>query len=337
MMTKRTASGDGRQVTTVGGELYRATRHSSRVARSAFSMVELMVTMTLLSLIVLALMAVFSSTQRAFRASVTQTDVLEGSRATMDLMTADFRTMAPSYGMSNAPYVLGVSANYGGVNFFAGTNYYNYTPLVQSLPGTSTKRCDSLEYFFILGKQNTKWTGVGYIVNAGSSSPLYPLYRFYKDANISANPVVLYTNFLSTVYYAQYFNQWTNSSLSHVMDGVAHLTVHAYDAAGYQMTNTYQFRSSQEVTNRNIWFAPQPLPYGEVGFIFYTNAVPASVELQLGVLEDRTMQRAQSLGISGTPPPSNPAQWSYLQNQAGHVHLFRQRVTIPNVDPSAYQ
>jgi hypothetical protein len=293
--------------------------------------------MTLLTLIVLALMAVFSSTQQAFRASVTQTDVLEGSRATMDLMTTDLRTMVPSYGVSNAPYVLGASTGFGGVSFFAGTNYYEYTPLVQPLPGTSTQRGNVLEYFFMLGKQNTKWTGVGYIVNAGSSSPLYPLYRFYADANISANPVMLYTNFLYVVYNAQYFNQWTNTSLSHVMDGVAHLTVHAYDAAGYQVTNTYQFRAGQWVTNRNIWFAPQPLPYGEVGFIFYTNAVPASVELQLGVLEDRTLQRAESLGIPGTPPMSNPAQWSYLQNQSGHVHLFRQRVTIPNVDPSAYQ
>jgi type II secretory pathway component PulJ len=43
-----------------------------------------LVVVSLLSLIVLALMAVFNSTQRAFRASITQTDVLEGGRATMD-------------------------------------------------------------------------------------------------------------------------------------------------------------------------------------------------------------------------------------------------------------
>jgi hypothetical protein len=49
------------------------------------------------------------------------------------------------------------------------------------------------------------------------------------------------------------------------------------------------------------------------------------------------LQRAESLGIPGQPPPLISAQWSYLQNQSGHGHLFRQRVTIPNVDPSAYQ
>jgi hypothetical protein len=103
------------------------------------------------------------------------------------------------------------------------------------------------------------------------------------------------------------------------------------------MTNTYQFHGSLLNTNRNIWFS-QP-EWSEVGFTFYTNAVPAEVELQLGVLEDHTLQRAESLGVPGNYPsqfPNGP-QWQYLQNQAGHVELFRQRVTIPNVDPSAYQ
>ena len=42
--------------------------------RCAFTLVEVMVVVTLLSLIVLALMTVFNSTQAAFRASVTQTE-----------------------------------------------------------------------------------------------------------------------------------------------------------------------------------------------------------------------------------------------------------------------
>src|SRR5208282_4111864 len=67
-------------------------------APRAFTLIELLVAITLLSLIVLALMAVFNSTQTAFRASVTQTDVLEGGRAAMDMMTSDLRQMAPSQG-----------------------------------------------------------------------------------------------------------------------------------------------------------------------------------------------------------------------------------------------
>lgn len=299
-------------------------------------MVELLVAMTLLSLIVLVLMAVFSSTERAFRASVTQTDILEGSRAAMDMMTMDLRNMVPSDQVSNDVLLANNTYFYGAVNFFATNNnaYQQYQPLVQSLPGTSMTRTNLLQYFFVLGRLNTRWTATGYVVNSGSSSPLYPMYRYYAETNISAAPVVLYWNFLNDIYFAQ----WTN--MSHVMDGVVHMVVRAYDPGGYQMTNTYQFDGFQWTTNRNIWFSPSypflPRP-GEVGFTFYSNAVPAAVELQLGVLEDRSLQRAESLGIPGMAPVNVPAQWSYLQNQAGHVQIFRQRVSIPNLDPAEYQ
>ena len=33
---------------------------------------------------------------------------------------------------------------------------------------------------------------------------------------------------------------------------------------------------------------------GEVGFYMFSNTLPASVEIQLGLLEDRPFQRAQS-------------------------------------------
>jgi type II secretory pathway pseudopilin PulG len=308
------------------------------LGEGGFSLVELLVTMTLLTLIVLALMAVFSSTQQAFRSSVTQTDMLEGSRAAMDLMTRDLRGMTPSDGVSNVVFYPALNySDHDAVNFFATNNSYPslpYAPLVQPLPGTSLRRTNLLEYFFVLGRENTDWTGVGYVVNSGSSRPLYPLYRYYSHTNINVNPVVLYWNFLHLINYAQ----WTN--LSHVMDGVVHLTVDAYNASGYQMTNTVQFYGENggiRITNRNVWFSPPE--WGQVGFAFYTNAVPAAVELELGVLEDRVLQRAESLGVPNqSPGPANaPAQWNYMQSQSGHLYLFHQRVSIPNVDPAAYQ
>jgi type II secretory pathway pseudopilin PulG len=317
--------------------------------RSAFSMVELLVVMTLLSLIVLALMAVFNSTQQAFRAGVTQTDVLEGSRATVDLMTSDLRGLTPSDGTTNYwvdKNGFATSVPSGGPEFFGAVNFmaldnnncgfsYNsylpslaYQPLVQSLPGSTLMRTNVLNYFFLLGRVNTRWTGVGYVVNSASSSPLYPLYRFYAETNIAASPYALFTDFTNAVYYAQ----WTN--LSHVMNGVVHLTVRPFDAGGYRMTNTALVvsRSLNGQTNYhdNVWFTPYPY-WGEVGCYFFSNAVPASVELELGVLEDRALERAGSL------PFQSPAQLNYLAQQAGKIHLFRQRVTIPNVDPSAYQ
>ena len=308
---------------------------------NAFSMVELLVAMTLLSLIVLALMAVFNSTQQAFRSSVTQTDILEGSRAAVDLITTDLRTLTPSDGQSN--YFYNASFYPGVVNFFSSDNSYAecsysganllYQPLRQSLPGSDSLRANVLNYFFMLGRNNQKWTGVGYVVNATNASPLYPLYRFYAETNIAASPYGLFSAFISAVNYSQ----WTN--MSHVLDGVVHLTVRVYDVNGYWMTNTTQFHGPLQTTNKNILFVLPMVPArsgGEMGFYFYSNAVPAAVELQLGVIEDRTLQRVESLGNPAGLGLST-AQSNYLAQQSGHVYLFRQRVTIPNVDPSAYQ
>jgi len=296
---------------------------SPRATRHGFSLVEVLIVVSLLSLIVLALMAVFSSTQKAFRSAVTQTDVLEGGRAAVDLLASDLRTLVPSGGESN---------NFNGpiyppVNFFAVDNNQSsalaYTPLLQSLSGSTAQRTNVLNYFFVLGRENTKWTGTGYAVNCTNTDALYSLYRFHAETNIQASPYGLFNAFITAVN----FGQWTN--MSRVVDGVVHLTVRAYDPNGYWMTNTYQFNGNAWSTNKNVTFFP-PV-WGEVGFYMFSNTVPAAVQLEIGVLEDRALARAESL------PKNSPAQLNYLREQAGKVHLFRQRVTIPNVDPTAYQ
>jgi hypothetical protein len=286
--------------------------------------VEILVVVVLMSLIVLALMAVFSSTQAAFRASITQTDVLEGGRAAMGMLKSDFESMAPSFGQSNQP----VANGYIPVNFSVNPYQFQYQsqvgPLVQSLAGSGYQRTNVLENFFILTRQNMTWTGVGYVVDTASQNYFNPLYRFTATANVSAQnmPWGLYTNFLANTGLPV---SPTNANLSHLMDGVVDLTVRAYDINGLWMTNGYPFGYTNIA--RNVWFSGPA--WGEVGFCMFSNTLPASVEIQLGVLEDRTLQRAQS--ISGL------TQSNYLAQHAGQVHLFRQRISIRNVDPSAYQ
>ena len=63
----------------------------------------------------------------------------------------------------------------------------------------------------------------------------------------------------------------------------------------------------------------------------FSNTLPASVEIEMAALEDRALQRAS------TWPNNSAGQSNYLAQQAGRVHIFRQRVTVPNVDPAAYQ
>ena len=319
--------GGARRLGITRAPLSIVNRQSSIVNSRAFSLIEVLVVISLMSLIVLALMAVFNTTQRAFRASVTQTDVLEGSRAAVDLITSDLRSMTPSGSYSNGAV--------GAVNFSACDNNFStalaYWPLQQNLPGTTVLRTNVLNYFFLLGRENMKWIGVGYAVGCTNTATLYPLYRFYAETNIATSPRALFDAFSTTINNGR----WTN--MSHVMDGVVHLVVRAYDPNGYQMTNIYQFHSDsgQWSTNKNVWFlAPQ---WGEVGFYMFSNTIPASVELQLGVVEDRVVQRAESLPNNLPALPPNDRRTLYLQGQSGSMHIFRQRVTIPNVDPAAYR
>jgi hypothetical protein len=318
MKANQTVASDEWQVTSADSRTAGlVTRHSSLVTRSAFSLIEVMVVVALMSLIVLALMAVFTSTQRAFRSAVTQTDVLEGSRAAMDLIAMDLRGLTPSDGVSNlAPPTISCPVNF----FVLGNNNYStsYQPLVQNLPGSTVSRTNVLNFFFILSRNNTKWTSVGYVVDNTNSSPLYPLYRFYGETNLTTSPLTLYDNF----YTAVANSQWTN--MSHLVDGVVHLTLHAYDPNG-----TWINKSIQPYTNaQNTYFLSTV--NGEPQIYMLSNAVPAAVELELGVLEDRALARAESL------PHNSTAQLNYLAQQSGTVHVFRQRVNIPNVDTTAY-
>jgi type II secretory pathway pseudopilin PulG len=283
----------------------------SAFACSAFTLIEILVVVVLMALIIVALMGVFNATQSAFRASLTQTDVLEGGRSAMGMIKNDLESMTPSFGVSN------VAVNFS-TAVVTGTN----TPLIQPLT-VSTLRTNVLEEFFILTRQNMTWTGVGYLVDLSSTNYLNPLYRFSMSTNVMAPnaPAILYTNFI----YAAITN------MSHLMDGVVDLRVRAFDPNGIWMTNGYPFGYTNIA--KNALFSPPQ--WGEVGLIMYSNTVPASVEINLGILEDRAIQRAQSL------PNEAPAwaQSNYLAQQAGpgKVHVFRQRVWIRNIDPSAYQ
>lgn len=294
----------------------------SKLSRRAFTLVEVLVVVALLSFIVLALMAVFSSTQRAFRASVTQTDVLETGRSAVDLIVSDLRGLTPSYGTSNF-----FSGNIDcPVNFFVVGNSTFYRPLLQKLPGSTLLRPNLLNWFFILGRENTKWTATGYIVDSGSTNALYPLYRFYAETNISISPQRLYNQFNLAVANADF------SSMSHLADGVVHLTVRAFDNQG-RWIQQFNFPYYTNALNTYYYGAVD----GEQQFFMFSNTIPASVELEVGVLEDRTIARAESLSIPNQWPMNNIAQSNYLSGAAGAVHIFRQRVSMPNFDPSAYQ
>lgn len=292
-----------------------------RTRANAFSLIEILVVVGLLSIIILGLVAMFSQTQRAFRLGMAQVDVLESGRAVTDMMSRELAQMAPSRASNT-------------VNFYVGLARMlpAYQPLKQDLPGNPAPlRANLIEELFFLTKENQTLTGIGYYVS-GADGGVGTLYRYTSNNVFGQNPAQLFSGYNQTLNDAITRNVFTN--LNRILDGVVHFKVRAYTPDGRWITNVNQFAVNQfgVVENAEV-LEPNLSRYAVGESEFYrltTNAVPASVELELGVLEERAIVRARTI----TDPL---ARAKYLAGEAGKVHLFRLRVPVRNVDRTAYQ
>lgn len=283
--------------------------------RHGFSLIEILVVVALLSVIILGLLAMFDQTKRAFTTGLTQVDVLESGRAAMEMMTRELSQMV------SAPY------DSNAVTFYA--EIAPVSPLLQPLPGNNPEpRRNFLSEMFFLTRETNTWKGIGYWVGApdtGNSGAAAlngwgTLYRYQTNTIFRAVPAHPWQ--LHALYYN--FNTRTQR-MNRILDGVVHFKVRAFDPSGVWITNNLAATNSEVRPIELSTFA-----LNEVEFYRFTNnAVPAFVELELGVLEQRALARLQSI-------PDPVARRNYLQEQVGRVHVFRTRVPIRNVDPSVY-
>jgi prepilin-type N-terminal cleavage/methylation domain-containing protein len=325
----------------------RFTFHVSRLTPRAFTLVEILVTMALLSFIMVGLFAAFNQVQRAFRSSMSQVDRLEAGRAVTELLPRDLEQITPCGGNARTFNTLMV-----------GSSPPYFVPLTQNLPGmTNTMRTNLLQDCFMLTRQNQTWVGIGYCVRVSDANGhlLLPgtglgqlgvgsLYRFVTTTNVlqsngtRSDPGVLYTNFLIAA-------QSGSVAISNrICDGVIHFYLGAYATDGFPFFSDGSHTNAYFRTNVLSVFPPyatvhparavagSSYPGNLAELRFWSNAVPAAVEMQLGILEQPAWERYNSI-----PVPA--ARLAYLQRPdvASRVHLFRQRVPIRNVDPLAYQ
>jgi type II secretory pathway pseudopilin PulG len=292
-------------------------RPLSRRRAAAFTLVEIMVVMVLLSVIVLGLMAMFNQTQRAFRAGMAQTDQLEGGRMFTDLILQDLQQITPS-------------DQTNGLNFYA--QIPNYPLLQQLLPASFIPRTNALENLFFLTRYNQTWTGVGYMVRTNSDYGLSggidyagTLYRFQTNLSMSQ-----FEGAGQSPYFT-FLNATDRFSFSKVLDGVVQFRVRCYDPNGALLVSTNGTLSGDNLTNSFVRITDSAsLDPGEVeSYAFSNNIVPAYVEVEMGVLEPAVLKRYNSI-------PDPIARSNFLANHAGNVQLFRERVPVRNVDPSAY-
>jgi len=307
-----------------GAGHYTRGRVCSPGKATAFSLIEILITVALLSVIILGLVAMFNQTRRAFTSSLTQVDVLESGRAAADMIAREVEQLTPS-GLTTAVQ-----------NFYVDQPAI-YRPLIQPLlipPDQWANDCQEV-YFLTTSYTQTpgsysrslQWNIIGYRVWTPETS-IGSLYRFsYNNISAASLPYILSSNLPP-------FNTFINAdptsttatNFSRIIDGVVDFRIRTYDLNGNLITNG--------LFNRTLLVSyPYPNPLtNDYSYSFSSNTIPAYVEIELGIVEDRTLARYQALAEGSM---SNAT--AYLANHAGQVHIFRQRIPIRNVNPAAYQ
>jgi len=306
--------------------------------RRAFSLMELLLAVALMSVIILALYGMFSYTQRALRSGVTQVDVLEAGRATMDVLTRELAQMRPCDLAGGTNFMVRVSEVYKAIK-----------PVVQPLlgagpfgPNGPPFRTNLLEDVLFLSRFNKDFNLTLYRVLYADNG-VGTLSRF--TTNIPASYLSaekLATNIISVLLQPP-------TNLARIADGVIHFRALPYDADGLPMTATNRYMTNVlffptesnllgTVLYTNIfpgrnfflwqdrWVPKETLRWA-TNCAFLGNLVPAYVEIELGVLEQQTLEQFKTFA------PGSALATNFLASHVGQVHLFRQRVPTRESPP----
>jgi prepilin-type N-terminal cleavage/methylation domain-containing protein len=312
----------------------RPHQQAGKPALRGFSLIELLTAVSIMVVIIFALYGMFNTTQKALRANITQVDVLESGRAAAELIGRDLEQLTAC----NLQQTLNLS-----VEMERTPAGLIVPPLVQTdTDGKTVLRTNLLNEIFFLSQQTNRWFGTGYRV-LGATKGVGTLYRFTVSTNYRA---LNYTNLINAFVNTPVINPingQVSTNFNRVADGVIHLRLTAYDPDGRHMeafsTNMYP---TYRILRLNANGAKLGLlstangagdatvilhqQYGqETQLSFTSNALPAYLDLELGVIEPATLKQFQSL------LPSPNAAAAFLKKQAAKVHLFRQRIPIRTV------
>lgn len=291
--------------------------------RRAFTILELLLSISLMSVIIIGLYTVFNQTQRALRGTMSQVDVLENIRATSDLVVRDIEGAVPVR-----------MANTNLTSMAIAANPVSVAVDLQGLGATSSPlmRTEISDLYFVK-KQNDFYTAIGYWVGSPNTNQLGRplsvgrLYRFSYETNSAAFAVSnLFTRFATI----------DRLATSHpVMDGVVHFRLVAYDAAGFPLLLGDESGDMNKATFRGMpasslgyprsWF-PDPARPSSTAYHFRRFTFPrfpAYLELEIGVLEPQVVTRYNAIPVFAEAR-------KYLARNAGKIHLFRHRIPLRN-------
>ena len=267
----------------------------------------MLVSTTCLVFIVLGLTAMFIETQRVFKAGTKQTNMTDSGRTILDMVTSDLAQLSDAQ-------------NTNVVNLFWSWSPANTS--TQTADGATVPfRTNQLQMIFMLVHTNLQWVGVGYAVSnavAGAGT----LYRY--QANTS-DPL-FYTNFVNifTNFSVSASNGVFNPAYFHrVADGVVHLKIRAYDQTGHEPL--YEQQNDFNPNGDEFSYPAQGYYYnigsGQSNYVAPA-ALPASVQLELGVLEPDAYDQLRNL-----PRVAN-APRNFMVSAGGKIQIYRQNIPI---------
>ncbi|MEN9572386.1 MAG: hypothetical protein RL514_241 [Verrucomicrobiota bacterium] len=270
-----------------------------RLLTRAVTILELLVAVSLISIIILVLYQMFDRTQAQMRKAVRDVDKFESGRAAADILQRDLSQMVAAHSIEGG----------AGANFYTSTNWSGgaFDMLDRS---NSVVQANVLQDVFFLtfdaAATPTNWTGVGYRVasstnaNVLAEAGLGTLYRWTTNANrFSTN--LQSTFLLSTLAFPPV------ATFQRVVDNVVHFRVTA-------ITNSV----AVPITNVNI-------PFPATAAILTSNDLPSHIQVELGYVDSRTAGRALGI-VSGTG--NTNLMRSYLSTNLDAVHVFRLNVPV---------
>jgi prepilin-type N-terminal cleavage/methylation domain-containing protein len=323
-----------------------------------FSLIEVLLAVSIMSVIIVGLFSMFNQTQKALRATSKQVDILGTGRSAIELLVQDIQAAeAP-----DLPLLSQVVPSTTQLPHMQGTldRGYGYRPVIQALvddsPQRISRRTNLLQNTFFLTRSNLNWVAKGYFFspttnfvapNGVQSLGFGTLFRF-SSVNVDPNATRVENRFqpqrrlnhdLLNNFWSQYNtiqsldpqsanSQIHNLSVSPLIEGVVHFKLQPIDSDGRPMvyyTNYNALNASVNLGYPKTILESESLGgdllLGQTRFRFFGDALPAFIELELGVLDPEVMARLKAM-------PNLAAARQYLYDKPGAVHLFRRMVPL---------
>ncbi|MFO1459576.1 MAG: prepilin-type N-terminal cleavage/methylation domain-containing protein [Verrucomicrobiota bacterium] len=312
--------------------VFPSVRRPGAALSRGFSLLEMLIGIGILSVVVLALYALFDQTQKALRANVNQVDVSEGGRSVLDLLVRDVMRAAAS----------GINTNYvvdrrGDIvrTVPPGTNLVVihtkgglFEGPWEGVFGDQNRRKSALhELFYLIEPQPGRWLGAGLFV-AGENPQdtvdgLGTLWRYEDTDPLGARGVkgaddisLLNNRFLNNTAYR-------TNHVSRLIDGVVFFRVTPFGPQGQPLDDTYLTETNRVVPRDVIIGSTRyDSPLKIDGTFFKNQMLPSAIEIELGILPTQLVDQYRSMDV---PAVRN----RFLTNNAPNVLVFRQRIPLP--------